>query len=46
MIELNKKQLVNVVGGVNYTIIGLFVCLASFVLAFLDGFIRPLSCKR
>lgn len=46
MTELNNNELINIVGGVNYALIGLFVGLASFVLSFIEGFIRPLSCKR
>lgn len=45
MTELNKKELSYIIGGVKYTILGLFAGLITFILSFIDGFIRPISCK-
>ncbi len=46
MIKLNDDELKNINGGVNYALLAIIGSIVAFGLAFFDGFIRPLPCRK
>ncbi len=43
---LNKKELLEVQGGISWTAVGIGGAIVSFFIGLFDGYVRPLRCRN
>lgn len=43
---LNQEELVNVKGGISWTAVGVGGAIFSFFIGLIDGYTRPLKCRK
>ena len=43
---LNNEELINVKGGINWSVVCVGSAIISFIIGVLDGYVRPLKCRK
>ncbi len=43
---MQKEELINIKGGVNWVALGIGSTLVSFLIGLVDGYLRPLKCNK
>lgn len=43
---MQKEELINIKGGVNWVTLGIGSTLVSFLIGLVDGYLRPLKCNK
>lgn len=43
--KLSEQELLNIEGGIKYTVLAIFGAIGVFIAGVVDGFLRPLKCN-